>query len=112
MIGRLEVDEGFGETGLLEVMAELGVDLFLVFRVPSTDGLRHLPQGIEMGRWVAIAPRVIRDHVLAPFEQIHELLMHVGSIKHGSCSEPISLLANPRLPQEADLIGKLRGPVE
>ncbi len=42
MIGGLEVAECLGEAGFLEIVAELGIDVILVFRVPCGDGLGYL----------------------------------------------------------------------
>lgn len=77
-IDGLEMGQGFGEAGFLQVVAKLGVDVFLICRVPCGEGFGDFAKRIEMARGIAIAPGVVCDDGLAAFEQINELLMHVG----------------------------------
>jgi hypothetical protein len=71
------VGEGFGETGLLHIVAELRIDAGSVFLMPCCNRFRDCAQRIEMAGRVTIAPRVICDDRLSVLEQIDEWLVHV-----------------------------------
>lgn len=110
--GGLEMREGFGEAGFLQVVAKLRVDVVLVCLMPCGDSFGDFAECVEVSGRIAVAPWVIGDDGLAAFEQIDERLMHVRRFKHRAALWPMRLLGNPRLRVWPDLLGKRCGAVE
>lgn len=70
--------EGFGEAGVGEVVAQLGVQPVLVLRGPGGDFLGNLLERGEMAGGIAVPPYVVGDGGFAAAEEFGQMGAHGG----------------------------------
>ena len=68
--------EGFGEAGVVEIVAEPGADLLSTGGGPRGDFPGNLLQSVKVSGRIAVPPVVVRDQGFSALEQGAEFLGH------------------------------------